>query len=373
MTELRWECGSEFHFEAFAPGETPARCPWSDTAWFGGSGRDALRALLRFGRRTRGWRRLWFPSYFCQKVLAAALSVGLEVRLYPDSPFQGPPVALDLPFTAGDVIFISNCFGLRAESWLAAAPRGVELIEDHSHDLGSPWALQSTAEWCIASLRKTLPVSDGGVIWSPRGHRLPPDAPVTRERQAAAAGKLSAMALKALYLAGHPIDKQLYRKLSEEAERHIAAGRVSGMTAFVREILNALPLERWRRARRRNYAVLRQALLSLVRCRLVTPDNNNDEGCPLSAILLCDMATDRERLRAALLAHDIYPAILWPLESPLLHGVPYAQRSQAERMLSISCDQRYSAADMDRVAACVQATMNASQIHTVMTGVISGQ
>jgi hypothetical protein len=360
MMALPWECGSEFHFGSFAIADMPARYPWSDEGWFGGSGRDALRALLHFGQRARQWQRLWFPSYFCQKVLAAVLLVGLQVRLYHESPFRGSIVALDLPLKAGDAVLIPNYFGLRAQNWLTSAPKGVELIEDHSHDLGSPWAWQSTADWCIASLRKTLPIADGGVIWSPRAHRLPPIAAVTQHRQEAAAGKLSAMTLKGLYLAGHPVDKQLYRDLSAEAEQHIADDRVSGMTPWSREMLNVFPQQRWRRARRSNHEALRQELLSLPRCRLVLPDEKNDDGCPFSAILLCDTSTQRDQLHAALVAHEIYPAVLWPMDSALIRGIPDENRSEASRMLSISCDHRYSSGDMHRIAALVQETMHAA-------------
>lgn len=357
---LPWECGSEFHLGAFAPAEAPARHPWSEEAWFGGSGRDALRGLLDFGQRTRHWQRLWFPSYFCQKVVAALISVGLEVRLYDDSPFHARPVALDLPFRGGDAILIANYFGLRPKNWLPDAPEGVEIIEDHSHDLGSRWAWQSTADWCVASFRKTLPISDGGVVWSPRGHKLPPIAALTRQRQAAAARKLSAMALKGLYLAGHPIDKQRYRDLAAEAEQDIADGEVSGMTPWSCEMLRAFPFQRWRDARRTNHATLAQALRPIPRLRLLMPASENDGGCPFSAILLFDTAAQRDQLRASLLAHDIYPAVLWPLETPVVAGVSDGHRSEAGRMLSISCDHRYSPDDMHRVAAVVRQTMSAA-------------
>lgn len=356
-----WECGSEFHLATFAPAEAPARHPWSEEAWFGGSGRDALRALLAFGVRHRHWRRLWFPSYFCQKVVASVLSVGLEVRLYADSPFNPAPVGMYLPFRAGDVILIPNYFGLRAKNWLSDAPKGVEIVEDHSHDLGASWAYQSTADWCIASLRKTLPIPDGGVIWSPRGHRLPPTAAVTPCRQAAAARKLSAMVLKWFYLSGHPIDKQRYRNLTDEAEAHIADGDVSGITLWSCEMLRAFPFQRWRDARRTNYAALAQALPSISGCRLVKPEYENDRGCAFSAILLFDTAVQRDKLRTSLLAHDIYPAILWPMERPVMDGGPDADRAEAGRMLSISCDHRYSPQDMQRVAALVQQAINAAQ------------
>jgi hypothetical protein len=40
------------------------------------------------------------------------------------------------------------------------------LVEDHSHDPFSPWAVGSSADYAFCSLRKTLPVPDGGLLWS---------------------------------------------------------------------------------------------------------------------------------------------------------------------------------------------------------------
>jgi hypothetical protein len=77
-----------------------------------------------------------------------------------------------------------NYFGLRTPPDLEL-PEGVEVLEDHSHDPVSAWAEQSSADFCLASLRKTLPINDGGALWSPVGHRLPPAPP----DRAAASGR----------------------------------------------------------------------------------------------------------------------------------------------------------------------------------------
>ena len=176
-----WEYGGEFHWPDlnYQPGApiVPER-----NRLFA-SGRDALSALFELGIGTHGWRRLHLPGYFCQKVVAAAMSTGLEVVLYADSPLQPEPSLPQGPMQPEDVVLVVNYFGLRrapkAES-LAVGP--ATLIEDHTHDPWSRWASTSTADYCMASLRKTLPITDGASVLSPRGHQLPKWRPVTPER-----------------------------------------------------------------------------------------------------------------------------------------------------------------------------------------------
>ena len=124
----------------------------------------------------------------------------------------------------------------------------------------SAWAQGSRADFCVASLRKTLPISDGGVLWSPMGHRLPPAPPLTEQRRRAGATKLSAMMLKAMYLSGLPVEKDSYRALALRGERALAYPAVCAMTEVSRGIVDSFPLDTWRRARRDNRAVLVQAM-----------------------------------------------------------------------------------------------------------------
>ena len=62
-----------------------------------------------------------------------------------------------------------NYFGVReAEPWQAWRERTeCILVEDHAHDPASAWATTSTADYAFSSLRKTLPVPDGAILWSP--------------------------------------------------------------------------------------------------------------------------------------------------------------------------------------------------------------
>jgi hypothetical protein len=345
----RWENGSEYHWPGVGAPEDAEPAPWS-SGLLVFSGRDALRLLLAHGFQHRGWHRLWVPEYYCQHVAAALVRPGLDLLPYPDNPLRPVP---DLPDgRPGDAILVTNYFGLRGA---VHAPRrdGVEIVEDHSHDPWSPWAQTSTADFCMASLRKTLPLSDGGVLWSPRLHALPPVPRLTAQRRTAAATKLAAMILKAMYLDGHPVDKADFRALALRGERDLAVPGISAMSDVARVVLRSSPVESWRRTRAANHALLSSLVAKVGWARVLEPAVG--AGVPFSFVVVVDTAERRERVRLRLIESKVFPAVLWPLETTVL-PVGHEARDVSRRVLSIHCDGRYGAEDMHRVGdifACV--------------------
>ena len=222
----RWEAGSELHLSS----ETgTASLPWDGkpvTLW--GSGRDAIRGLFEWGQQRHGWRRLLMPSYFCQDVVGSTQR-SASVEIYPWAPTDRatPPVVTG----PGDVVFIAAMFGA-APTVEVQGPGAI--IEDHSHDLLAPWAISSTADYAIVSLRKTLPLPDGGAAWSPAGHELPPEPEATDAHARSVLERLSAMILKRMYLDGDPIEKDAFRSIAIHGEQLMASGTISGISAFSR-------------------------------------------------------------------------------------------------------------------------------------------
>ncbi len=87
----------------------------------------------------------------------------MEVVSYSNSPCD--KVVLPTSVRKGDVLFIVNFFGLKAAGdYEKARELGIPVIEDHSHDPWSQWAIHSKADYVLVSLRKTLPIPDGGAI-----------------------------------------------------------------------------------------------------------------------------------------------------------------------------------------------------------------
>ena len=158
-----------------------ANLPYLRNASLFASGRDALVALVRWGAIRHGWRRVWVPSYYCPEVPAALAAIAdvVELLVFPDHALWAPTQVGAIPAIRGDVVVLANQLGVRprpdTDAMDAITAGGVTLIEDHSHDLGSEWALRSGADYAFASLRKTLPLPDGGAVWSPRGLELPPE------------------------------------------------------------------------------------------------------------------------------------------------------------------------------------------------------
>ena len=226
----------------------PSPSPWDRERLLFGTGRDAIRALLRLGMRSKGWKRLWIPSYFCQTVVQSIVETGINVQCY-NSWYPGRSKEEDRPqAVTGDVVLEVNYFGLTSQSsCVVDTKNATAVIEDHTHDPWSPWAFKSKAEYCIASLRKVLPIPDGAVLWSPSELSLPEPPPLTEEHEKAAGTKLEAMKLKAEYLAGSSPDNESYRKLFASGEKHLSGSSVSAMSAWSQEHLDHFPVSSWRK------------------------------------------------------------------------------------------------------------------------------
>lgn len=342
MIDSRWEHGSEFHWMS---GEPVARD--DDREWLVAqrklayaSGRGALRALLAH----LGWPRVWLPSYVCPDLVAA---VGRHAVFYRCDPITG---ARAIEAAAGDVVVRINDFGLRGSiSAASLRARGVVVIEDHTHDPCGAWARASDADYCLASLRKSLPLPDGALIWSRESSQPRPPDPCD-----AAGAKLPAMLLKSLYLQGHAVEKAVFRELALGAEMRLAALGSVGMSRASAELISTLAIAQLRARRRENFAAFVEALGE--RVPVLQPEPG---ATPFACVLRLRDREERERVRAGLIVQRIYPAVLWQLDEIPGHRQSFAQECElADQLLALHCDGRYSADDMRKVATCV-ASLNA--------------
>jgi hypothetical protein len=342
-----WEVGSDFHYMGPPPGPLQA---WPHPAVWYALGRHALAALARhLSPRTRPV--LWLPDYFCHDV-ASAWRQNCRIRFYRDGPAHAAPEWATLRPSPRDLVLAVNYFGVRQaapwNTWRGAHP--CILIEDHSHDPFSPWARSSRADYAFSSVRKTLPVPDGALLWSPRGRSLPP-----KPRPGPAAGhdrRLAAMILKTEYLSGRASAtlKPHYRRLLRQGEELLELGPVAAAAPFTELYLAGGCPQSWRKRRTENARRLLKLLHGWRRAQPVFQKWPRG-AAPLGVVLRFPSRAARNRCRAWLERHDVYCPIHWaaaPDSTP-------ESKSMAACILTIPADQRYSAADMERIAGILGA------------------
>lgn len=301
-------------------------------------GRQCIVALVR----QYGWSRIWVPDYFCYEVVDTIKEMtDIEVLFYEDSPLREAEVE-NLPLKEGDVLLRMNFFGMREFRSNKAIP--VPVIEDHSHDPFGHWALYSDADWCVSSIRKTLPLPEGGMVWSPKGHSLTTKLESSRENEKIAAVRWEAMEMKTRYLKGEDISKEEFRKKYTETEPWFDTAEPVLIDKRSKTVVTEqLDINSWLGAKRKNWELL-YSLVDREHCQVLTAEH---VSCTLfSLVLLLESSKKRDVVRKKLIDSCVYPAILWSVPE----SASDSSREFSERMLSIHCDGRYSEEDIRQLA-----------------------
>lgn len=347
------EYGAFLHWFSFDPPTVPVSHPWGDDGVLFGTGTDAFLGLLEHGRSTRGWQRLWAPSYFCQEVMRSLVTAGLQVVLYDYGPEDTCPLGARISAEPGDVVLRMNFFGLHDRLSTDGIDRScVEILDDHTHDPWSDWAYTSDADWCVVSPRKTLPIPGGGVLWSPRRHPLPAPSPVSDVRRAATFEKFTAMMLKGLYLQGYPLDREIHWRLNDAAEDHMSSGEVSGSPEWIGNLLKCFPVEAWREHRRNNCRAVSNLLKGLPWLNVLEADRDSGT-CQFSGVVVFDSEERRDFVRQELIDRRIFLPVLWKLDDAPLPGIPEKHHRFSKSLLCIPCDARYDQATIEKVSGLI--------------------
>lgn len=333
------EFGSDFNFiESFNSGRAHLTDVFRDATLLA-NGRQCIVVLIR----QYGWRRLWMPDYFCYEVMDTIKEqTGIEVLFYEDNPLKEANVE-HLPYKEGDVLLRMNFFGLKELRSNKQIP--VPVIEDHSHDPFGHWALYSDADWCVSSLRKTLPIPEGGMMWSPKQLRVEGlELRDSKENEKIAAIRWEGMVMKAKYLKGVNNSKEEFRKRYTETEKWFDHAEPSQIDKRSHEfITKQFDLNLWLGAKRRNWELLK-TLVDKENYEVLRAEH---ESCTMfSFVILLESKTQRDEVRKKLIESCVYPAILWNVPDT----ASTSSKDISNRMLSIHCDGRYTEDDIKQLA-----------------------
>ena len=336
------EFGSDFHHVTnYQIRNTYLKDLYPD-AYLLADGRHGIEALIKQYR----WKRLWMPEYFCYNIIEyLQKKTGVEIVFYVDYPGHDDDQTItNLEFQIGDALLRMNFFGTR--SFRSEKNIPIPVIEDHSHDLIGEWAKNSDADWCIASLRKIVPIPEGGVMWSPKHHHLDIMPQQSTANNSLAQKRWNAMEEKEKYLSGALENKELFRKMYLETEEGLDDLDIALIDERSRVFLKSFDIERWYKAKKRNWKVLSE-LSSINGITVVLPES--EELTPFSCVVLFKDHSERERVRKELIEASIYPAVLWAVPDNVDHEVS----SISERMLSIHCDGRYNESEMQYLLSTI--------------------
>src|SRR5574344_1113211 len=333
------EFGSDFHYlDLYTSGRAHLTDVYKGATLLA-DGRQCIVALIR----QYGWKRIWMPDYFCYEVIDTIKEqTGIKVKFYEDSPLHEGQVE-NLPFKEGDVLLRMNFFGLREQrnNKRITCP----VIEDHTHDPFGHWALYSDADWCISSIRKILPLPEGGMMWSPKGHKLDVNLIASEENEKIAATRWEGMEMKAAYLKGEDINKDEFRKRYTETEEWFDHSEPTLIDDRSKEFVSKqLEINLWQGAKRKNWVLLKSLVKSDV-CKVLEPE---DDSCTMfSLVLYFDTKEIRDSVRKRLIETCVYPAILWAVPD----SASVTAKEFSERMVSVRCVGRYHEGDIKQLAS----------------------
>lgn len=344
-----WEVGSEFDWSDNMTTSSALLNVLPKTYELFATARSVLFSIHHLLTSHQRRLQLHLPSFFCMETTAQLQTV-FDICWYRDLPTEPTPDFNTLCPAPGDVVLAVNLFGIRIGSpwrdWLYHH-QDITLIEDHTHDPFSLWAQQSTAHYAMASLRKTLPIPDGAIIWSPQTLELP--KPYSSE-SFGAAQKLTAMLLKQAYLNGAKISKDAYRLLQIQGEKQLGDEINAAASSFTINILQCLNISELRKKREDNIRKFLQLILTEIHHGWKPLFTSwSSETVPFNSILVCKSYEIREALRKFLISQNIFPAVHWEQSSAGISSKDFSAIELSNRILTIPTDHRYSDKDIIQI------------------------
>jgi hypothetical protein len=322
------------------------------------SGRGALSMILK-RLQSEGIRHVHLPSYLCESLLLPIKALGLDYSFYPvnATTFAAQP---DPP--EGAAVLVIHYFGwlnpaintLRRE----ASKTRLHLIEDGAQALLSDWSAPSEfatsdlSGFLLLSPRKFAPTVLGGwcnVMSEPEMRET--------EIEELARRSLAARMTRRLYLADAdaPVDVAIetfyldhLKTLEKFLDEHPTS---SSVPQFILDLIAGQDWEAIAMRRRTNWQHLHARLSE----RVETFHTMLPQGVvPLGYVL---RLPQRDRVRARLAAERVFCPVHWPLPAEVDPRRFPAAASLAATTLTLPVDQRYTEAEMSRLADTVVAAL----------------
>lgn len=280
------------------------------------SGRNALLYILK----VRKYRKVLIPRFLCDSVLRLCCREGYDWEEYDISEDFLP--VFDRELLPGEVLYIVNFYGqISNNAVIEMKARWGNIIFDNVQAF---FQRPVPGIDTIYSCRKFFGVPDGGYVSCDAVLADVLETDISKDRMSHVLGRFE-MSASMFYGAFQENDEGFYELPLRQ------------MSELTRNILRAVDYDSVRRKRNINYNLLDETLGKSNLLRLVAPDG------PYCYPFYCKNGM---ALKKHLASRKIYVATLWP---NVLAYDGTLEKSFAENILPLPCDQRYDEQDMIRI------------------------
>lgn len=300
------------------------------------SGRDALKAIAR----EYSPRIVLLPALACDSMVFPFEMYGHTVRFYK----LNKDYSIDYDSIVTDdepaIFLYMDYFGLKAisdEKLQQLKTKGnIIFIEDRTHNL--IWDRTSLFEpdYIMASLRKWIPIPDGGLLWGKISKSFVFDTSFSNTR-------LQAQCMRHTYLQnGDESIKNKYRKIFSEVSAIMDKDEPSSMSAYSYALAKNTDWENVRTIRKENA----KALITILQTSPHITFIQKEAG--FSDLYVAFTVKNRNEIQARLSRKGIFNTIIWPLSDEQRKACDVSKNTE-EFMLAAPCDQRYTVEDMQHI------------------------
>lgn len=306
------------------------------------SGRNAYLALLKEVTLENSIYKIWMPKYFCQNVVNNIAGNYNNVHYYDIDPFQyDNPIDISQFAKENDIVVLNNYWGLFTYSYDINTGNRPIIIEDHSHGWLSEQCINSKADYCICSVRKSYPIPVGAITWVPNSSKA---SGIYSEEKDEAILKAhvqinKAMALKRLFIKENDQNiKERYLSLLKngEAQITISNGYMRPDAEIIMAIRSYFDLNP-NIVKNRNLEYIGNHLIPSKHFKVI----QRKGFTPFGLLLLFNDSNMFQSFKIQMIASNIYPAHLWPDNE--IGG-------QWKYLFNIHVDFRYSFDDIQHIA-----------------------
>ena len=304
------------------------------------SGRTAIETILSSIKV----RKALLPSYCCESILVPFKQAGIEISFFDVTYQDGLHIDLKVDEDV-DLLFWCNYFGFHhaVPDLREFKSRGGVVIEDVTHSFFSKQV--PIGDYIVASLRKWEPLLCGGYCGSldkTLNHlsiKRPPNTYLFCKR--------AAMELKKDYLeSGKASLKSKYLQLFKESNQWVG-NNYSGLQIdeYSEAYLNSVNIKQHIKRRRDNAKRLYYGLNDVPYIHFLFQESYMD--CPLFVPIVVQREF-RDIVQNGLIKRGIYCPVHWP------HPDASCESNLYDIELSLVCDHRYDAVDMDIIVSAVR-------------------